>query len=318
MITRAAHAISALTLMLVATPAAAEYPVDLASGWSIDSNYSDTGSCFAVQSYDDGPGRSQLFLNRDVEGSGYFAISNSGWSVVDGQTYEVDFFFDAENYGAQFIGIRSGTGYSATGMLAFYGNAEAMAQISNQVRRANGVSFARDGQLIDSLSLRGSSAALAELDRCLAMVRRDKAAEEAERRRLEHIPADPFATPIITPVTTPPASPPIRDLSHGPIARGNQVSWFTSHDMPRAYTPPADGITVFIVLYVGANGAVTDCNVEQSSGDTWMDNQICTILSRRARFEPATDRAGQPISSSYPKRINLRPSPAIASPLSPQ
>jgi protein TonB len=54
---------------------------------------------------------------------------------------------------------------------------------------------------------------------------------------------------------------------------------------------------------VGADGKVSSCQVTSSSGSPDLDEATCSNVTRRARFNPATDGEGQPTSGSYSGRV---------------
>lgn len=62
------------------------------------------------------------------------------------------------------------------------------------------------------------------------------------------------------------------------------------------------GVVAF-VLTVGPDGAVQNCTVAEYSGSTELDNLTCTLLTKRARFVPATDGSGQRTIGSYSSRV---------------
>ena len=117
-------------------------------------------------------------------------------------------------------------------------------------------------------------------------------------------PPNPPAPPpvVIPPVVTPPA-PPARDDSRPARPRGNESSWVTTDDYPSsALREEAQGVTA-VRLGVGPDGRVTSCDVTSSSGNASLDQAACRNLQRRARFEPALDREGNPTSGSFTKRV---------------
>jgi TonB family protein len=78
-------------------------------------------------------------------------------------------------------------------------------------------------------------------------------------------------------------------------ARSSLVQFFSDDDYPAdALLRNASG-KVSYVLLIGADGRIADCTVMQSSGVAELDAQTCAILSRRARFTPATDASGKPV-----------------------
>jgi protein TonB len=118
-------------------------------------------------------------------------------------------------------------------------------------------------------------------------------------------PAAPV-TPIIAPpapVVAPQAPPPPRIQPKGAQPRGNPGSWATSNDYPsRALREDREGTTGFRVT-VGPDGRVTSCSVTSSSGSPDLDETACSLITRRARFTPATDGEGQPTTGSYSNRV---------------
>ncbi len=109
--------------------------------------------------------------------------------------------------------------------------------------------------------------------------------------------------PVYTP-PAPPAPPPTPDLSAQPVRRrGNPGRWATNDDYPaRAMREEREGTTGFRVTY-GADGRITSCDVTSSSGHADLDAETCKLITRRGRFNPGKDRAGNPTGGSYSNRI---------------
>ncbi|WP_052023616.1 energy transducer TonB [Caenibius tardaugens] len=61
--------------------------------------------------------------------------------------------------------------------------------------------------------------------------------------------------------------------------------------------------TVRFLLHVDASGGVSNCAVTRSSGVAALDAVTCDVVSRRARFHPARDRLGRPVSGTYANAI---------------
>jgi len=57
------------------------------------------------------------------------------------------------------------------------------------------------------------------------------------------------------------------------------------------------------VLGFGTDGRLSDLSVTASSGSSALDTATCNILKRRARFTPAKDMSGNPISDTFSQRI---------------
>ena len=69
------------------------------------------------------------------------------------------------------------------------------------------------------------------------------------------------------------------------------------------FTGPEGTLTVRIG--VGSNGRPTYCYLESASGNRTFDGVFCTIIRKRARFEPALNSEGQPTASVYRHRFGL-------------
>ena len=117
----------------------------------------------------------------------------------------------------------------------------------------------------------------------------------------------PPAPPVrIVPPAAPPAPPPPPPPSQ---ARGvqpdNQGSWqrrIMENYPPRAVRDEIEG-RVGVRVSVGTNGRVASCSVTNSSGSSILDDAACQDMTRFARFKPALNDAGNPITASWTTTI---------------
>jgi periplasmic protein TonB len=113
----------------------------------------------------------------------------------------------------------------------------------------------------------------------------------------------PAPPPIIVAPPAPSAPPPPRIQPKGASPKGNPGNWATTNDYPtRALREERAGVTGFRVS-VSPEGRVTSCDITSSSGSPDLDEATCSNVTRRARFNPATDGEGQPTSGSYSGRV---------------
>ena len=107
-------------------------------------------------------------------------------------------------------------------------------------------------------------------------------------------------------------SPPHREVEpeqvySGPspaTPRGNPGNWVNSNDYPSAaLRDDREGTATFSVT-VGTDGRVESCTITGSSGHIDLDAMTCNNVSRRARFQPATDEGGNAIRGEYTNRVN--------------
>lgn len=108
---------------------------------------------------------------------------------------------------------------------------------------------------------------------------------------------------VPSPAPPPPAPPPPPRAAVRAKAKGNFNSLMSSDDYPsRALREERAGTTGFR-LDIGADGRVTNCTVTSSSGHADLDAEVCRLMSRRARFNPAVGTDGQPMADTYPGRF---------------
>lgn len=120
------------------------------------------------------------------------------------------------------------------------------------------------------------------------------------------------APPPIQVVPPPPAPPPPAPVIHQEIKqteakpaqiRGDPSFGITSDDYPSAaQRNNEEGVTA-IAYDIGVDGRISNCRVTSSSGSATLDETTCTLSTRRARYKPAQDAAGNPIASKGTRRI---------------
>ncbi|OYU33236.1 TonB family protein [Novosphingobium sp. PASSN1] len=72
-----------------------------------------------------------------------------------------------------------------------------------------------------------------------------------------------------------------------------------TRDYPARTREQRIGKSVIVVLTVGTDGRVSACRIHQPSPDAEADTITCRLAVQRFRFRPATDRAGNPITSEF-------------------
>jgi len=76
-------------------------------------------------------------------------------------------------------------------------------------------------------------------------------------------------------------------------------TWLKSGDYPMDMLQKGQPGIVEFRLAVGADGVPTACHIQQSTDPEGFDRTVCEKLMKRARFEPALDKAGKPMASYY-------------------
>jgi protein TonB len=86
----------------------------------------------------------------------------------------------------------------------------------------------------------------------------------------------------------------------------NLANLLSDEDYPAAARAAGEEGMVEFTLDVAANGRVAACAVTRSSGSAALDSATCRLLKARARFTPASDAAGAPVSATVAGRIGWR------------
>lgn len=89
---------------------------------------------------------------------------------------------------------------------------------------------------------------------------------------------------------------------------------FTADDYPLAALRRYSEGVVGFRLTIDAQGAVSGCTVESSSGDPDLDRTTCEILRSRPRYYPARDSAGRAVEGSDTGRVTWRLPPEQSPP----
>ena len=97
--------------------------------------------------------------------------------------------------------------------------------------------------------------------------------------------------------------PPPRFTPKDPAPRGNPGRWASARDYPsRALREEREGVTRFRVN-VNADGRVTNCSVTGSSGHSDLDDTTCKLISRRGRFNAATNGEGNEVAGTWSSAV---------------
>jgi len=111
------------------------------------------------------------------------------------------------------------------------------------------------------------------------------------------IPPPPTIAPPMPPAPVVPPRPPAPPaISKAAAAKGNPASWVTNDDYPPAALRAGDQGSVGIAFQVNAQGRIEGCTVTSGSGSSALDQATCRLVTRRGRYSPALDAAGNPIA----------------------
>lgn len=96
-----------------------------------------------------------------------------------------------------------------------------------------------------------------------------------------------------------PSQPPSRFTPELAKPRNDVARWVTTEDYPTADVRAGHTGSVHFRVAIDASGRVSDCTILQSSGYPGLDAATCRNVSKRARFDPATDSAGERVAGTY-------------------
>ena len=124
-------------------------------------------------------------------------------------------------------------------------------------------------------------------------------------------PAPPVPTPaptgnIVFPPPPPPPPAPRPQPTFDPVSavpKGNPGSWVTTSDYRSRWVREELTGTAGFRLQIAANGRVTGCSITRSTGHAALDEATCSLLQKRARFEPAKGRDGGPVAGTYSSAV---------------
>lgn len=106
------------------------------------------------------------------------------------------------------------------------------------------------------------------------------------------VPVEPLGVPAL-----PPALPRFDPVSAVP--RSNPGRWITNDDYRTSWINRGLEGAAGFALRIDERGRVTDCSITRSTGHSVLDQATCRLLESRARFEPARDSDGMPVTGTY-------------------
>jgi protein TonB len=117
----------------------------------------------------------------------------------------------------------------------------------------------------------------------------------------------PPPPPVVIQTAAPPPPPPAPSKAKGATPKGMN-SWaarIQDNYPSRAAREEREG-RVGVRVTINTDGRVSSCSVSSSSGSPDLDEAACAGMTRYARFNPALDAAGNPITDTYSTAIVYR------------
>jgi protein TonB len=116
---------------------------------------------------------------------------------------------------------------------------------------------------------------------------------------IQVVPPPPAPAPVIHEVLPPPKPSEAKPAQ----IKGDPSFGITSDDYPSSSQRNGEEGVTAIAYDIGVDGRISNCHVTGSSGSATLDETTCTLSTRRARYKPAQDAAGNPIPSHGTRRI---------------
>ncbi|MEO6224766.1 MAG: TonB family protein [Sphingomicrobium sp.] len=111
-------------------------------------------------------------------------------------------------------------------------------------------------------------------------------------------PPPPYIPPVVAAPPAPPAPPPPRKAQSAQSAKGDLRRLFTTDDYPASAASAGAEGTAQATLTIGTDGRVVGCSLTRATGNSSLDAATCSILRRRAKFTPARDTNGNPVTDT--------------------
>ena len=210
---------------------------------------------------------------------------------------EITFAFDDAQFGGV---LRDGRVYAPS---------SDSSAIESEFRKAETLSILQGGATVASISLKSSSAGFRLLNQCAQQWRtsfippRNTRVASANPRGSTQLNAPSRPRTIAAP-PSPPAAQSQPTVRRGPFPPNRNVtpispsSWIRGEDFRRLPSLRGDGKLTYSLL-VNEEGRVEECSVLKSTGSRRLDGRVCRSLQQRARFEPATDKNGNAVESTF-------------------
>ena len=118
------------------------------------------------------------------------------------------------------------------------------------------------------------------------------------------LPPIPNVQPGPAPIDLPPPKPlpSPRETGFDPVGakpRNDPGAWLRDSDYKSSWARRDLAGVARFQLDISKTGTITGCRVTGSTGHSELDDATCGLLQKRARFEPARGKQGEPVASKY-------------------
>lgn len=92
-------------------------------------------------------------------------------------------------------------------------------------------------------------------------------------------------------------------LQSRPEPKNSPGNWARSSDYPESALASGGQALINFMLLIDSNGTPVKCIVQRGTAAKSFRDRSCELLLRRARFDPAINAEGRPVSSYYLNKI---------------
>jgi Gram-negative bacterial TonB protein C-terminal len=96
-----------------------------------------------------------------------------------------------------------------------------------------------------------------------------------------------------------------KNLKRAVTPKESPGRWVVSEDYPTKMLNAGQPAIVEFRMNVGPDGVPTQCHIQTTTRPKEFDDAVCGSLMRRAKFDPALDSDGNPISSYWRNRVTF-------------
>ena len=90
-----------------------------------------------------------------------------------------------------------------------------------------------------------------------------------------------------------------------PSVRSGELNTARDFPVPEGGRKTRFGKEVIVFLTVAKDGTSKNCSVRKSSVDAMTSSLVCGLVAKKIRFNPATNKAGEPVEARYGYRVEF-------------
>ncbi len=118
--------------------------------------------------------------------------------------------------------------------------------------------------------------------------------------------ADPTPHPTIAPTVPATPTPPPLFTPKNPSPANDRSGWVTTADYPARDLRLGHTGTAKYRVVISSSGKVQSCEITGTSGFAGLDEATCKYVSRRARFDPASNSNGEKVVGTWSGSVSWR------------